>query len=184
MLKHIDQKRHKNGVKSSLPIVKKPFKRPMSIAKKKNIAPDPWPIRGHHPLIQWSKVQRIAWYTLTCQKTCQFCRRTFWKVHLVFSVGKSWWNFVSKAEACNEKCKLGSNPWYWWLRIVKMHGNSMLYAKRSTGFVNVTTQRTRRCICTTFKSKNKKRKHHRFPCPPNRIQHFTLSCCKAGSGML
>lgn len=70
--------------------------------------------------------------------------------------------FVSKAEACDEKYKLG-NCWYWWLIIVKMHGNSMLYTKRSTGFVNVTTQRTRRCIYTTFKNKNKKAKTPQIP---------------------
>jgi len=63
MSKHIDQKRHKNGVKSFLPIVKKPFKRPMSIAKKKHIAPDPLtpdPSGVINPESKESKVLRIA----------------------------------------------------------------------------------------------------------------------------
>lgn len=159
----------------------------MSIAKKKHIAPDPLtpdPSGVINPESKESKVLRIAWYTFACQKTCQFCRRTFWKVHLVFSWGKAGEASMSKGWGLRWEIQTwqpaGIGDWELW----KMHGNSMLYTKRSTGFVNVTTQRTRRCIYTTFKNKNKKRKHHRFPCPPNRIQHFTLSCCKAGSGML
>ena len=94
----------------------------------------------------------------------------------------------SKAEMRWEGFNLSPTPGISSLIIVKMHGNSMLYTKRSTGFVNVTTQRTKRCIYTTCKNKKKGEnttdsKVHRPPIQPPTspwvVARPAVECCNA-----